>query len=385
MCQPLFIEFTEVINMRRNRNQMQLITLSAALLLLIFDSKAVISSAYDAIVLCIRTLIPSLFPFFVITSLLTRQLMITDCSGLRPLEKLLRLPKGCGATFLLSLLSGYPVGAAMINDQVLQCRIAQSDAKRMITFCNNAGPAFIFGIGTQLFPRTSYCWLVWITQILSALVLALLTPVSEKPLEILHQKNTVKLWDIKQNILSMATVCGWVVIFRIAIGFLQRWVLWLVPEDIQIFICGSLELANGAVFLSNIENPGQVFLYFNMLLAFGGVCVLLQTRSVATEVDQSWYFPAKLTQAAVVMLLSVLIQFVFPTEQRFAVHPLLLCCCIATCIAYRIFAENDKKAVEIPVSIVYNQLQERRDHHGKVVQKEDGAPLPILRQSHRAG
>ena len=146
--------------MPNNRNQLQFVTLSAALLLLIFDSQSVISSAYDAILLCVNTLIPSLFPFFVITSLLTRQLMILESRRLRPLERLLRLPNGSGATFLLSLLCGYPIGASMINEQVLQGRISGQDAKRMITFCNNAGPAFIFGIGTHLFPHIGYCWLI---------------------------------------------------------------------------------------------------------------------------------------------------------------------------------------------------------------------------------
>ena len=57
---------------------------ASGILLLILDGKTAISGASEGLQLCIRSVIPSLFPFFVLSNLLTGTLLGQDISVFRP-------------------------------------------------------------------------------------------------------------------------------------------------------------------------------------------------------------------------------------------------------------------------------------------------------------
>ena len=105
-------------------------------------------AARDATLLCAQTLIPSLFPFFVLSSLLiacgASELLSALLSPLmRPLFGL----SGAGAAALaLGLCGGYPVGARTAAELVENGALSQEEGERLLTFCNNAGPGFLLGV-----------------------------------------------------------------------------------------------------------------------------------------------------------------------------------------------------------------------------------------------
>ena len=72
----------------KNRNLYQGFAAGIGMLLLIFDSKTALEGARAGIDLCIRTVIPSLFPFFVLSMVLTGALMGTSLLWLRPIGAL---------------------------------------------------------------------------------------------------------------------------------------------------------------------------------------------------------------------------------------------------------------------------------------------------------
>ena len=105
-------------------------------------------AARDAMLLCAQTLIPSLFPFFVLSSLLiacgASELLSALLSPLmRPLFGL----SGTGAAALaLGLCGGYPVGARTAAELVENGALSQEEGERLLAFCNNAGPGFLLGV-----------------------------------------------------------------------------------------------------------------------------------------------------------------------------------------------------------------------------------------------
>ena len=111
-------------------------------------------AARDAMLLCAQTLIPSLFPFFVLSSLLiacgASELLSALLSPLmRPLFGL----SGTGAAALaLGLCGGYPVGARTAAELVENGVLSRDEGERLLAFCNNAGPGFLLGVcGAGLF------------------------------------------------------------------------------------------------------------------------------------------------------------------------------------------------------------------------------------------
>lgn len=125
----------------------------------------------------------------------------------------------------------------------------------------------------------------------------------------------------------MAQVCGWVILFRIVITFLERWFLWLLPAEISAMIVGFLELSNGCLSLAGEMEFGLKFVLFSCFLGFGGICVAMQTVSVTEKLGTGWYFPGKVMQLIVSFLLSYGAQFFLFPEQTLH-SPTVLCCAI---------------------------------------------------------
>ena len=68
----------------------------------------------------------------------------------------------------------------------------------------------------------------------------------------------------------MGNVCGWVILFRILIAFLERWFLWLLPASVRVAVTGLLELSNGCCALAEIKDFKMRFLLCSGMLSFGG-------------------------------------------------------------------------------------------------------------------
>lgn len=302
------------------------IVASIAMLTLILDSQTALAGAKSGMDMCLRSVIPSLFPFFVLSILLTSGLTGRNLPILRPLATLTGIPIGSESILLTGLLGGYPVGAQAVSSAYSRGAISENEAQRMMVFCNNAGPAFIFGMTASLLPSPGHAWLLWLIQIFSALLTGLLLPgrVSRR-----INQPTVKQPTVTQALTAalriMATVCGWVVLFRTVLAFGQHWLFWLLPAWLQALLTGLLELANGCFSLIIVDNIGLRFLLCAGMLSFGGLCVWLQTVSVSGHVPMRFYIPGKLLQSAIAVTLALLCQIWMPVGSRLEISiPILV-------------------------------------------------------------
>lgn len=282
---------------------------SVGLLVLILDAKTGIQGAAEGLALCIKSIIPSLLPFFVLSILITNSLAGKRIRVLQPLERLLRIPKGSGSIFLIGILGGYPVGAQSVAQGHKNGSIRKIDAQRMLGFCSNAGPSFLFGIIACKFSGMEYAWALWLIHILSAVLVGILLPGGNNAQTKCNPSKDISMTDALQKAIGiLAGVCGWVILFRVVIAFLTRWILWVFPDWVQVFICGILELANGCCALDRITNEGLRFIVCSGMLAFGGLCVCMQTASVTGELGFGQYFPGKVMQCGISVVLSFLCQ-----------------------------------------------------------------------------
>ena len=257
------------------------------MLVLILDGKTALTGAAEGIALCMQTLIPSLFPFFVLSMMLTSTL-------------------GGGSLLLAGILGGYPVGAGNAAQAYRAGLLSQAEAERMVVLCNCAGISFLFGVVSPILGSLRDTLMLWAAYLTSVLALWMIFPKTKttrgpsKPLRLQEA-----LW---RAIRAMAGVCGWVVLFRVLLAILERWVLWLLPERGQAVAYGILELSNGCLFLRKIPEGLRCVLAAGFL-GFGGICVMMQTASVAEGISLRLYLPGKLFQGAVSMLAA---SFLFP-------------------------------------------------------------------------
>ncbi len=300
--------------------------------ILILDSKTALSGAQAGISLCIRTVIPSLFPFFVLSIALTGSLLGSDLPIFRPLGRLMGVPMGAEPILLAGFLGGYPVGAQTIGTAHRAMQLSDSQARRMLAFCNNCGPSFLFGMTAALFSQRWVPWALWAIHLISAVAVSALLPrKSSRQISVTARSVTLP-GALRSAVGVMGSVCGWVILFRVLLAFWERWIGWLLPDTFSVILSGILELANGCCALAGIENSGLRFILCAGMLSFGGLCVGLQTLSVAQNADTSLYFPGKLLQTVFSILLALPVQTLLPDGLSLPYPWIMACICILACM-----------------------------------------------------
>lgn len=216
------------------------------------------------------------------------------------------MPAGTESFLLIGFLGGYPAGAQAVIQSWRDGVLDEKNARRLLAFCNHPGPAFLFGICGRLFQDPWTVWILWGILILSALLTAHSIPQQTVAECGLRRKSATTLPKaLESAVKTMGIICGWVILFRILIGYLQILPLAGIHPAIRCLLLGLLELTNGCCMLSIIQSTGLRFLLAALLLSFGGVCVLMQTASVAGSLGVRSYLRGKLMQTGFVFLLAL--------------------------------------------------------------------------------
>lgn len=281
---------------------------TCGLLILIFDSKTALQGSLEGLALCLRIVIPSLFPFILLSTVVTQGFSGMVLPVLRPIARLFSLPEGAESILIPAFLGGYPVGAQCIGTTYAAGQLPRNTAQRMLTFCSNAGPSFLFGMVGSLFPEKWMVWGLWGIQIFTAWMVSCLFPCGGK---VGMETKAHTTSSMASAVHVMGLICGWVIIFRIGSLFLDRWLLWVFPPEVKVAVTGLLELSNGCYALSGIENIRLRFVMASGFLSFGGVCVLMQTASVLRGLSIGSYIRGKGIQTLLSTALSFLVVYGF--------------------------------------------------------------------------
>ena len=141
-------------------------------LCLVLFSRTNLSAAKNGLILWATAVVPSLFPFFVATEMLSYTNVISYLGKwLTPIMRpLFGVPGEAAFAFIMGLISGYPVGAKIVSNFIEQGICTKEEAERMLAFTNNSGPLFIIGtVGITLFGNTTIGVLLLITHILACI------------------------------------------------------------------------------------------------------------------------------------------------------------------------------------------------------------------------
>lgn len=259
---------------------------------LILDGQTGRVGAVQGIELCLYTVIPALLPFLALSGFLTGS---SEGNRNGIIGKLFSLPPGCGDLWIPAFLGGYPAGAAGIAQAYRQGRIDQDNAQRLLAYCNNVGPAFLFGIVAPQLPGAWTGWKLWALQLYAAWVVSRLFPTAHTP-EV-QQKSTVA----PKNILSltaetMGKICVTVILFRILQAYIQKYLP--LPEEAGILFQGMLELTGGCCRLSVLPEGWRIAAASGMM-AMGGLCVWMQTKAVTQGLSLRFFALGKAIQTGI--------------------------------------------------------------------------------------
>lgn len=133
-----------------------LITLLLVLLALsILNSKVTMTSALNAVTLWAFNVMPSLFPFFIISQVLLLLGFAQKFGKLfTPLMQLLDLPAVGAYPFAMSLLCGFPNGARICGQLYERKEITLPQCQALAVLCHTSGPLFVIGTVATAFFKT---------------------------------------------------------------------------------------------------------------------------------------------------------------------------------------------------------------------------------------
>lgn len=209
------------------------ICLLTAMVGMLMSPREISAAARQGVELCLNVIIPSLFPFFVLSTLII-ELGLARYVG-RALEgvmrPLFRVSGPCSTAVALGFLGGYPVGAKAAISLYEKGLCSKVEAERLLAFCNNSGPAFILGaVGAGILGSSRAGWILYLTHTAASLTVGLIfrfykykSPPSRASRE--QTGAVVRLTDsfihsVKSSMQSMFGICSFVIFFTVIIRLL---------------------------------------------------------------------------------------------------------------------------------------------------------------------
>ncbi len=327
-----------------------------------------ISSIYSGLAVWAKCVLPSLLPFMFFTKLLTNLNFISKItSSFYKLNRILyKAPKISGYIFLISIISGYPVGAKMISEYYKMGLITKKEANKLSTFCSTSGPLFIIGsVGTAMLGSAKLGYILFLSHLLGSILNGIIyrnvfietktnksnlnnftnnintypnNNRNEKPNyynknntsgeKLASKKNAENMLakSMNDSILSVLLVGGYISIAFLVIDIFNSLNLFYpinfvlsklgLPNDlISSLTSGVLEVSKGCLNLANVELDKIIILpVASFLIGFGGICVLLQATTFLKDakINLKFYILQKITHgilsAIVCFLLCIILK-----------------------------------------------------------------------------
>ena len=300
------------------------------LLLILKNAEFAIKYIHQGLQLCAKTVVPSLFPFMVLSEIIVGS---QPCIKLLdrityPLQRLLRLPAAGCSSVLLGMLCGFPVGAKCAVLAFEQGELSKSEAERTIACSNNPSSAFLISaVGVSLWGNRRFGTALYACSILASLICGILLARIEKKEDQttpksthVHQTNAVHPVTLFTSAIASATksillVCAYVVFFSALVGTFGIVLGQLrLPPWLSAPLFCVLELSGGVSQAAAFGSRTQAAWLTAFAVGWSGLSVHCQILSICEGRGLSLrrYFLSKGLQALLCPLLLGLLLYFFP-------------------------------------------------------------------------
>lgn len=258
---------------------------------IILFTDRMISAAYNTLLLWFNTVIPSLFPFMVISSWLDFNVHTHKTILDKITIRLFGVPSSLMSIFIIGTLSGYPAGANLISGLYNNKRITKDTAEHLLAFCNNAGTVFIVSAVASSMLKDRYAAVFFIvitafSALATGIAYNFAFPAKDTDFysstNINHDSTPIGT-AIMTAVKAILTIGGCMVFFSV----ITEAVTGLIPDIRSInygIVSGIFEFTRG-ISLIAAENSDKRFTYSIIvgLLSWGGLSVHLQTATVISS------------------------------------------------------------------------------------------------------
>ncbi len=298
---------------------MPLITSILFILLLLTNPVNSTSLVNTGLTTWYQNMIPSLFPFMVLSGFLLRSGLSLQISALfNPiLGKIFRLSSNCIYAIIMGFLCGFPMGANVVADSLRLNKITKREAELLLAFCNNIGPVYFISF---VFATCPY-YPLWIAMpimygvpLLYGLILRYTCyrdipyikdtlEYNDKPKDLGYLESFQE--SLQKAIISIVMLGGYMVVFNVLQLPLYN-TFYNIPEKILCFLKGLIEINSGISAIAAF--PELHMIVYTIFLPFCGLCCFFQTYAMIKDTPLSLkkYFIHKVLQTLFILLIYIL-------------------------------------------------------------------------------
>lgn len=211
--------------------------------------KQTAKSVEEGLELCLKTVIPSLFPFMVLSGIFTSSVFCEKLSRLlgKATEFIFKLSPFCSAGILLSAVGGYPLGAFTARRLFENGEISQNDFKKLLLFAVLPSPSFAVGaVGSAMLGSKNAGFLIYASALLSSFVLGVFSRITvfkstvSEPFQKLPEQKTSILSLISSSVEksghSMLFICFSILFFSAVLSVTDSF----FPSELEKMFCAAL-------------------------------------------------------------------------------------------------------------------------------------------------
>lgn len=271
--------------MAKLKNYVLYIFILAFGILLIVMSNQVSKEIITALNRCLSVIIPSLFSFMVFSDLVLKsECYKIICKPFSLISRyIFRMDSNLFFVFLLGNICGYPIGYKLLNNLYSQGKISKFTAELMSCYCYASGPSFVIGlVGITMFSSQTIGFVIFFANLLSNCVIAIiLNHLVEMPR--MQDESSIKprisiVNSVQSASKSMFLICAMILLFASMIGILKGLNIF---ESIKFDVLPFLEITN----VVDMYISYDIIPVISAFIAFGGVCVLFQLKSISEGVS----------------------------------------------------------------------------------------------------
>ncbi len=321
------------------KNLNTLLSFALFLLLIAFSLLLAFGSGYSSVVLeglnlYLACIVPSLLPYFFITSILSSMQVTSKISNRLSFftKRVFNVGGAVGYAFFMSLISGYPVGAKIVCDLKEKGLISKAESVRASALCSTSSPMFLISsVGTIMFKNLRFGLTLFFCHLLSAIIVGIIFSFyhkKDKPFShaFTNDKNVdnVLYESAYSAVISVLVVGTIITIFYLLTNVLFSLGLLSPITSLFSFILGNETLGKGLTFglfectqglkvLSTLKKSFFVLPISAFICGFGGISVILQSTAYLkkAKIKTAPFIFAKIICAVLNFILAILICLVF--------------------------------------------------------------------------
>ncbi len=182
--------------------------------------------------MCIEVILPSLFPFLVVSNLIIGLGFAETVGRIASpvMRRVFNLNGSCASAFIMGIVGGYPVGARAAITSYERGLCTKTECERMLSFCNNSGPAFILGVvGAGVFANSRAGMLLYLAHVLASLTVGVCfrfykrrEPVSRTRAVTYDTQKPSRVFvdSVRSGLAGIGNISAFVIFFAVAINLL---------------------------------------------------------------------------------------------------------------------------------------------------------------------